>query len=81
MKGIHKILQGQQYITFEIAAIFKFSPKSIPSLMYWNDNGQDPGTIKGHFYNMVYDRTDIELGESILFAGSSSILLLRLYRK
>jgi hypothetical protein len=68
--GDTKILQGQQYLTFEIAGIFKFSPKSSLSLMYWSDNGQDPGSIKGNFYNMVYDRADIEIGESILFSGS-----------
>ena len=61
--GDYKILQGQQYLTFEIAGIFKFSPKSSLSLMYWSDNGQDPGSLNGNFYNMVYDRTDIEIGE------------------
>jgi hypothetical protein len=68
--GDTKILQGQQYITFELAAIYKLSPKSTFSLMYWNDNGQDPGSIKGNFYNSVYERTDIAIGESILLSGS-----------
>jgi hypothetical protein len=64
------ILQGQQYLTFEIATVFRFSPKSSFSLMYWSDNGQDPGTIDGSFYNMVYERNDIEIGETILFSGN-----------
>jgi hypothetical protein len=68
--GDYTIWQGQQYITFELAGIFKFSPKSSLTLMYWNDNGQDPGSIKGNYYNMVYDRTDIPIGKSILFSGS-----------
>jgi hypothetical protein len=38
--------------------------------MYWNDNGQDPGSIKGNFYNSVYERTDIAIGESILLSVS-----------
>jgi hypothetical protein len=68
--GDYTIWQGQQYITFEIAGIIKFSPKSSLTLMYWSDNSQDPGSIKGNYYNMVYDRADIPIGESILFSGS-----------
>lgn len=63
--GEVKILQAQQYLTFEIAGVIRFSPKSSLSLMYWSDNGQDPGTIDGSFYNIMYDRADIELGETI----------------
>ena len=79
--GDYKILQGQQYITFEIAGIYKFSPKSILSLMYWSDNGQDYGTISGSFYNIVYDRVDIEIGKAILLAWQPSVLLSGLYRQ
>jgi hypothetical protein len=68
--GDYNILQGQQYITFEIAGIYKFSPKSSFTFMYWSDNGQDPGSIKGNFYNMIYEKADIEVGETILFSGS-----------
>lgn len=71
--GDYKILQGQQYITFEIAGIYRFSPASSLSLMYWSDNGQDPGTISGSFYNMVYDRSDIEIGRTILLSFSLQI--------
>jgi hypothetical protein len=68
--GDYKILSGQQYITFELAGICRFTPKSILSLMYWSDNGQDHGSINGNFYNIVYDRNDIEIGENILFSAS-----------
>lgn len=68
--GETKILQAQQYLTFEIAGVFKFSPKSSLSLMYWSDNGQDPGTISGSFYNIMYDRADIEIGQRILLSGN-----------
>jgi hypothetical protein len=66
--GDYKILQGQQYMTLEIAGIYKISPKSSVSLMYWNDSGQDPGTIDGSFINLVYDRTDFKVGETILLS-------------
>jgi hypothetical protein len=62
------ILQGQQYITAEIAGVFRFTPKNSLSVMYWSDNGQDHGTIDGHFYNIMYDHSDIEIGKSVLLA-------------
>ena len=68
--GDYEILQGQQYLTFEIAGICKFTPTSTLSLMYWSDNGQGPGTITGSFYNIVYDRTEIRIGEAMSFSGS-----------
>lgn len=68
--GENKILQGQQYLTFEIAGVFKFSPKSSFSLMYWSDNGQDPGTIDGSYYNMMYEMAGIGIGERILLSGN-----------
>ncbi|MBK7713070.1 MAG: hypothetical protein IPN67_06275 [Bacteroidales bacterium] len=68
--GEYKILKGEQYIAFEVAGIIKFSPKSILSLMYWSDNGQDQGTIRGNFFNSIYERNDIEIGRSVLFAAS-----------
>jgi len=68
--GDYKILQGQQYITFELAGIYRFTPKSILTLMYWNDNGQDHGSIKGNYYNIVYDRNDIEIGRNVLFSAT-----------
>jgi hypothetical protein len=74
--GDYKILQGQQYLTFEIAGIFKFSPKSSLSLMYWSDNGIDPGSIKGNFFNLAYDRTDIQIGESVLFSVNLQLFYL-----
>jgi len=69
----YKVLQGQQYITFEIAGIYKISPGSFVSLMYWNENGQDPGTISGHFINLVYDRTDIRIGKNIHLSGNCQL--------
>jgi len=67
--GDYEIFQGQQYLTFEIAAIFKFTPTSNLSLMYWSDNGQDHGSISGSFYNIVYEKTGIRIGESMLLSG------------
>ena len=65
-----RILQAQQYITFEIAGIYKISPESSLSAMYWSDNGQDPGSLKGNFYNVVYDRSDIGIGPEMIFSAN-----------
>jgi hypothetical protein len=68
--GDYSILQGQQYITFEIAGIYKFSPLSYVTLMYWSDNGQDPGSMKGSFINLAYDRTDMRIGSTVLLSAN-----------
>jgi hypothetical protein len=68
--GDYKILRAEQYLTAELASVIKFSPTSILNLMYWNDNGQEHGSIRGHFYNLIYEKSDIAIGKSILFFAS-----------
>ncbi len=72
----YKILQGQQYLTFEIAGIIRFSPVSSLSLMYWSDNGQDHGSIRGNFYNIVYDQAELAMGQNMMLAGSLQLFCL-----
>jgi hypothetical protein len=62
------ILQGQRYWAAEFTAIFKPSDRSFISAAYWNDRGQDPGTIKGHFLSLMGERSQIALGRSFLIA-------------
>ena len=64
------ILQGQRYFAFEFTALYKFSPNTTLAFSYWNDRGQEPGTIKGHFLNLVGERSEINIGENILFAAT-----------
>jgi len=64
------ILQGQRYWAAELAAIYKPSDRSYLSATYWNDNGQDPGSIKGHYISLVGERSKIALGKSILLAAN-----------
>jgi hypothetical protein len=63
-----EILQAQKYLAFEAAFMYQFAPEKTLSLLYWSDNGQDPGTIKGHFIDLVADRSGINLGRSVLLA-------------
>jgi len=37
--------------------------------MYWNDRGQDEGTITGHFISLAWDRSQIRAGKSLMFAA------------
>lgn len=57
---------AQRYFAFELTGTYKFSANSSLALMYWNDRGQEPGTIKGHFINVVYDRSNMALGKQVL---------------
>ena len=62
------ILEGQRYFALELAATYKLSPNSSLTFMYWNDNGYEPGSISGHFFNLVGERTDIKAGNNVLMA-------------
>ena len=60
------IRQAQRYFTFEFTGIFKFSPMTSLTVGYWNDRGQDKGTLIGNFFNLVGERSDIRLGNNAL---------------
>ena len=60
------IHQAQRYFTIEFTGIYKFSSNSSFTVGYWNDRGQDKGTLLGHFFNLVGERSDIKLGKSVL---------------
>jgi hypothetical protein len=65
-----EILQGQRYFALATTAIYKFSDKTSLTFSYWNDRGQDKGTIKGHFLTLIGKRSDINIGKYILLGGS-----------
>ena len=60
------IRQAQRYFTIEFTGTYKFSSTSSLTVGYWNDRGQDKGTLLGHFFNLVGERSDIRIGKSIL---------------
>lgn len=64
------IHEAQRYLAFELSGTYKLTSKSFLSLSYWNDRGQEPGTIKGHFFSIVGDRSDIMLGEKVSLAAN-----------
>ena len=55
----------QRYFTFEVAGMYKFSPAGSLSMLYWNDRGQEPESIKGHYLAFFCDRSEINIGNKI----------------
>ncbi len=68
-----EILQAERYWAIELAGFFYLSPESNISLMYWNDRGQDPGTIKGHYLSIAGERNNINISKKVLFSASLQI--------
>ena len=62
------ILQGQRYFAFALEAFYTFKPKNTLQFAYWNDRGQETGTIKGHFLSVTGERTEIEVAKNILLS-------------
>lgn len=60
------IWHSERYFTYEIAGLYKFSPVNTLSLLYWNDCGQEPESIQGHFLDLVWDRSEINIGRKVL---------------
>jgi hypothetical protein len=63
-----KILQGQRYFAFALTGVIKISPKNSLTVAYWNDRGQEEGTLKGHFLNLICERSEINLGKNVLLS-------------
>jgi hypothetical protein len=65
LSGI-KIKRSERYFTFSLTCTRKLSPSSSLSFDYWSDNGQESMSIRGHFFDIVYDRSEIALGQKAL---------------
>jgi hypothetical protein len=70
------ILRGDRYLAFEVAAIYKFQSNTSLTLMYWNDNGLEPGTISGHFLDLVGEKTGIKIGKSVLMSANIQLFII-----
>jgi hypothetical protein len=67
------ILEVQKYYTFAINGVFKISPKNSLTIAYWNDRGQGKRTLLGHFFNLAGERTDMNIGKSVLLSAAIQI--------
>jgi hypothetical protein len=59
------VWHSERYYSFEVAGIYKFSPFSSLSLLYWSDRGQEPESIQGHFLDLVWDRNEMNIGKKV----------------
>jgi hypothetical protein len=64
------IIKAERYFAFELTQTYKFSSRSFLSLAYWNDRGQEPGAIKGHFLSLTGERNEIPFGKNVLLAAN-----------
>src|SRR5512133_162608 len=67
------VWEAQRYFAFAMTGVYKIAPKSSLTLAYWSDNGQEKGTIKGHFFNLVGERNDMNVGKSVLISAAVQI--------
>lgn len=65
-----EILKGERYFALALEAMYKISQTSSFTFMYWNDRGQEPGSISGNFFNLAGERTDIKIGNRVLMAAN-----------
>jgi hypothetical protein len=63
-----EVLKAERYFAFSLTGTYLFSPLSSLSLEYWSDNGQEPGSLTGHFSALTYNRSAIPLGKSVLLS-------------
>jgi hypothetical protein len=64
------IHEAQRYFAFELTQTCKFTSRSFLSLAYWNDRGQEPGAISGHFLSLTGERNEIPVGKNVLLAAN-----------
>lgn len=64
-----ELWRTERYFAFELTGIHKLSPTSSLLFSYWNDRGQEKGSLTGHFINFIAEKNDIPLGKSIFISG------------
>lgn len=60
-----EVLQSERYWAFEVAGFWYFSPTNNISLMYWSDNGKEPGTISGHFVSLAWEKVAMRISDQL----------------
>jgi hypothetical protein len=70
------ILQGDRYFALELAAVYRPTKNSSLTFMYWNDRGQEKGTIKGHFFNLQGEIYNIRLGNRIIMMAGTQLFVI-----
>lgn len=61
-------IKAERYFAFALTGTYISSPVSSLSLDYWSDNGQEKGSLSGHFAALTYDRSEISLSKKTYFS-------------
>jgi hypothetical protein len=67
------ILEAQRYFAYAMTGVYKFSEKNSLTIAYWNDNGQEKGTLSGHFINLLAERNEMSIGNNVLFSAALQV--------
>jgi len=67
------ILKGERYFALSARAAWKISEGNAISFSYWNDRGQDRGTLKGHYLNLTGEMNDISIGKHFLLGWNAQL--------
>ena len=67
------ILEAQRYFAYALTGVYETSQNSSLTFAYWNDNGQEKGTLRGHFLNLVGERSDMNIGKNVLLSATLQI--------
>ena len=67
------IWEAQRYFAYAMTGVIKLSSKNSLTIAYWNDNGQEKGTLRGHFFNIVGERSDMNIGKSVLISTAVQV--------
>jgi hypothetical protein len=68
-----EILKGERYWAVELAGIYNITSRTVLTLMYWNDRGQDPGTLMGHFLSLSGEHNEMRIGKFLLLSAALQI--------
>lgn len=58
-----EIIKGERYLAISFTGTTLLNEKSSLIVDYWNDNGLEKGSISGHFFDLIYSRSEMRVGE------------------
>jgi hypothetical protein len=64
-----KFLAGERYWTGEIAGLFTLKSGAVITLSYWSDNGQDHGSLTGHFISSSIEKNNMRLSDNFSWSA------------
>ena len=64
------ILKGERYLAFSLTGTTALNEQSSIAMDYWNDNGLENGSISGHFFDLVYNRSEMRIGEHFIWSAN-----------